>query len=365
MDASLAVASQGSALQPGQHFTTKIPPSFDGRMSWFAYEELVDDWVDITELPAERRAPALKNGLIGEASVYKSLLDRDRLRDPRDGVNYFKASLRPHFVKGASSVFLWRLFQVFRSHRGQNEFIRWLGRFAVLRKRLGESWMDLLEPVDVNAAPAVRQAVAALMAQREIPEAEAMALVDQERRREHQDRFPLSDNLLALIAVCLADLTEQQRERFSSAMHLQGYRVQDYTYEAVRSMFMELFCAPRSSLENPLLRSTQAAHARAFCTFDYGTLYGSTGYWVQDESTNEEGFLDEYQDLFWVYDDQSSAWASYPFQGRKVRKGTPKGHGKGKGHKGRNFFQPYRAKGKGKGKQNAYWEEDEEEEEDW
>ena len=33
--------------------TTKIPPSFDGRTSWFAYEELIDDWIDLTTLDPE------------------------------------------------------------------------------------------------------------------------------------------------------------------------------------------------------------------------------------------------------------------------------------------------------------------------
>ena len=26
--------------------STKVPPGFDGRTSWFAYEEAIDDWVD-------------------------------------------------------------------------------------------------------------------------------------------------------------------------------------------------------------------------------------------------------------------------------------------------------------------------------
>jgi len=36
---------------PMTHVTTKIPPKCDGRTSWFAYEEAVGDWVDVTELP--------------------------------------------------------------------------------------------------------------------------------------------------------------------------------------------------------------------------------------------------------------------------------------------------------------------------
>ena len=33
-----------------QQVTTKVPPSYDGRGSWFAYEDAIDDWCDITEL---------------------------------------------------------------------------------------------------------------------------------------------------------------------------------------------------------------------------------------------------------------------------------------------------------------------------
>ncbi len=40
--------------------TSKIPPAFDGRSSWFQYEELVDDWVDFATLPAEKHGPALR-----------------------------------------------------------------------------------------------------------------------------------------------------------------------------------------------------------------------------------------------------------------------------------------------------------------
>ena len=35
--------------------TTKVPPLFDGSTSWFKYEELIDDWQDITQLEAGRR----------------------------------------------------------------------------------------------------------------------------------------------------------------------------------------------------------------------------------------------------------------------------------------------------------------------
>ena len=48
-------------LSAFQQVTTKVPPSYDGRSSWFAYEDAIDDWCDITELDADKRGPALRN----------------------------------------------------------------------------------------------------------------------------------------------------------------------------------------------------------------------------------------------------------------------------------------------------------------
>ena len=58
---------------------------FNGTTSWFAYEEAIEDWCDITELDAEKRGPALRNRLEGDAAVYRSLLDRDQFRDAQNG----------------------------------------------------------------------------------------------------------------------------------------------------------------------------------------------------------------------------------------------------------------------------------------
>ena len=73
-------------LPPGQPFTTKIPPGFNGLGSFFAFEELVYDWVDITQLPPEMHGPSLKTRLTGEAATHRPLLDRLQLRDKDLGV---------------------------------------------------------------------------------------------------------------------------------------------------------------------------------------------------------------------------------------------------------------------------------------
>ena len=74
----------------GSGITAKIPPLFDGSSSWFEYEELIDDWLDLTVLEAGKRGPALKNSLVGDAEMHKGLFDREPLR-AEDGVKYFRA----------------------------------------------------------------------------------------------------------------------------------------------------------------------------------------------------------------------------------------------------------------------------------
>ena len=51
--------------------TSKVAPSFDGRISWFAFEEAIDDWLDLTTLAPDTWAPSLKARLVGYASIYK------------------------------------------------------------------------------------------------------------------------------------------------------------------------------------------------------------------------------------------------------------------------------------------------------
>eukprot|EP00439_Symbiodinium_sp_Y106_P048864 s4162_g6.t1 len=86
-------------------------------------EDAIDDWCDITELDNDKRGPALRNRLEGEAAIHKRLLDRERLKDPNNGVKYFKSFLRPLFVNGAAKVFLYRFQQFMNLHRGNGDML--------------------------------------------------------------------------------------------------------------------------------------------------------------------------------------------------------------------------------------------------
>ena len=98
--------------------TAKQPPSYDRKVSCFTHEELVDDWVTITQVEASKRGPLLKSRLMGDAHMYKAVLQNDLLQDPEEGVNYFKNTLKKYFLKGSINVYLSRLLSFF-NHRRQ------------------------------------------------------------------------------------------------------------------------------------------------------------------------------------------------------------------------------------------------------
>ena len=67
--------------------------------------------------------------------MYKGLLDRDDLKTA-DGVKYFRDTLRPHFIKGAQSVFLWSFYQFNRARRGNIEMVKWIGKVLIALETL-------------------------------------------------------------------------------------------------------------------------------------------------------------------------------------------------------------------------------------
>ncbi len=73
-DEEETTASHGSAYmalprEMKQFMTNKIAPLFDGRTSWFLYEQQLDEFIDMTTLPADKVGPAIRIRLVGEAAM--------------------------------------------------------------------------------------------------------------------------------------------------------------------------------------------------------------------------------------------------------------------------------------------------------
>ena len=193
-------------------------PVYDGRSSWCAFEDAIDDWVDIKELEPERQGPALQKRLEGKAAIHRRRLDRDRLKDNVNGVRYFKSYLRPLVVKGASNVFLYRFQQFMTLRRGNGDMLRWITRFQLSRSRKQEAWGDTYVPITELNHPEVRAYVASLSQedQATIAAEEAVAQANERLKRQHALTIPITVNLVALMFVSSADLTQDQRQVITS-----------------------------------------------------------------------------------------------------------------------------------------------------
>ncbi|MEM1010218.1 MAG: hypothetical protein AAGJ35_14585, partial [Myxococcota bacterium] len=178
----------------------------------------------------------------------------------------------------------------------------------------------------------------------------------------------LSPTLNALIMYVLADFPEKHREAVQQAMYARNISFLTLTPRILRDLIIDVVCAPRSALGDPTLSSgvslpRASVQHKSFLLGEYGDLEGYPGFWALDEDAGEQGFLADDEDVFWLYDHDSSFWVREPFKERRVSKGTGKGKGSGKkgsgvkGAKGKSFFKPrpffwkggFTSKNKGKG----------------
>ena len=65
--------------------------------------------------------------------------------------------------------------------------------------------------------------------------------------------------------------------------------VTDYTLDAVQTVFVELFCSPKSSLENPSLRVRGHGDSTSTTFIVENYAEDEYGQWATDEATGEKG----------------------------------------------------------------------------
>ena len=145
--------------------------------------------------------------------MYEGLLNRESVR-VTDGAKYFRNTLRPHFIKGAHSVFFWRFYQFNRARRGSLEMVKWFGRFSLSLQLLRDAWMDNLPVSALNEEPRRIQYLAGVDTPLDpnIPATRERWSAGQVSN--HESLFPFSDNLITLMLFVASDLTEAQRETY-------------------------------------------------------------------------------------------------------------------------------------------------------
>ena len=149
--------------------------------------------------------------------------------------------------------------------------VKWIGKFSLLLKRSRDAWMDML-PVSAMSQERRetqhRDDVTQLNEQIQGRNATALELNSQETRdhwyakqvANHKRLFPFSDNLTTLMFIVIS---VKPKERDSQVpFSFQGMNVTAYTFEAARTVFLESFCTPKSSMENTPLRRIRAKFSK-------------------------------------------------------------------------------------------------------
>ena len=162
----------------------------------------------------------------------------------------------------------------------------------------------------------------------------------QDRQR---DAFPFGDNLTAQFFIIQSELSDQQRERLTSAMSLRNISLENYSYEMLKTHYNELFITTRTSIQDPSIRPQGGNRSNTFFIVEQGEYEGEEGFWVEDEGL--EGFMSNNdEETFWVLE-ENDAFVARKVSGRNFKFKKRKGKGTSGNKKGshqRGGFKPFR-----------------------
>ena len=134
-----------------------------------------------------------------------------------------------------------------KNNRGNSDLMQWVTRFQIDGRRLAESWMGLLPDLDLTT-PAIQNEVALRRQQHNAQQAALQAANDAHviepwtdemeqvtydepirlHKQAHADLFPLSQNLVALIFISIAHLSQDRRQSLTSIMTHWSRRMDQY-----------------------------------------------------------------------------------------------------------------------------------------
>ena len=103
-------------------------------------------------------------------------------------------------------------------------------------------------------------------------------------------------------------------------MSLRGVQLPQFTYEAVKAQYHELFITTTTNIQDPNIRPSGGSQSRTFYILETGEYEGEEGFWVQDEE-GAEGFCPlEDEESFCQLEDHD-AFALQKLKRRTLRPG--------------------------------------------
>ena len=86
-----------------------------------------------------------------------------------------------------------------------------------------------------------------------------------EDKQQRTGIYPLGDNLLALIFVSLADLTQDQRNTLTSTMTHRGRTLDQYNIQELRDLFSwKCSCTTKTAVDNPMMQPSGIGTEKIF-----------------------------------------------------------------------------------------------------
>ena len=125
----------------------------------------------------------------------------------------------------------------------------------------------------------------------------------QDRQR---DAFPFGDNPIAQFFNIQSELSDQQRERLTSAMSLRNISLENYSYEMLKTHYHELFITTRTSIQDPSIRPQGGNRRNTFFIIEQGEYEGEEGFWVEDEEELEGFMSNKDEETFWVREENAA-----------------------------------------------------------
>ena len=98
-------------------------------------------------------------------------------------------------------------------------------------------------------------------------------------QRRQRDAFP-GDNFIAQFFIIQSELSDQQRERLTSAMSLRNITLENYSYEMLKTQYHDLFITTRTSIQDPSIRPAGGNRSSTCFILEQGEYDGEEGFWV-------------------------------------------------------------------------------------
>ena len=105
----------------------KIPPLFDGSTSWFACEELIEDWLDLTSARRNKTKTSTEESTCRRSRNVQGT--KPRISESNRWSKAFQEYVETSLLK---------------------KMVKWIGRISLSLQRLTDAWMDNLPMPSMN-----------------------------------------------------------------------------------------------------------------------------------------------------------------------------------------------------------------------